>query len=60
MNTYKFLMIMMNGILDDNIIYIISKYIGKKWTINRPKLKQIKVKNTQRSKQNYSFHYYYH
>lgn len=58
--TFKILkMLFANSILNDNIIYIISNYVGKKWSVNLPQLKHIKVKKGKREKQKYSFHYYY-
>ena len=58
--TFKILkMLFSNGVLNDNIIYCISEYVGKKWKVNFTQLKHIKVKQSKREKQKYSFHYYY-
>jgi hypothetical protein len=51
-------MLFINISFNNDIIYIICEYTGKKWIRNTTKSKQIKVKNCKGSKQRYSIHYY--
>ena len=47
-------------VFDYDIIYVISKYFKKVWSIDTTHVKKFKIKNSKREKQKHSFHYYYH
>lgn len=57
--SYKVIKMLFHNIFNNDIIYIISEYTGKKWSINFTPIKKYKVKNGKKEKQRYSFHYYY-
>ena len=59
MKTKTFLNLLFKNMFDDHIIYIISKYLKKKWRVDTPHIKKIKIKNSKKEKCKYSFHYYY-
>lgn len=58
--TFKILKMLFQHILNDDTINIITTYYGKKWSKDFHNIKKIKVKQSKREKQRYSFHYYYH
>ena len=62
MRTKKILELTLKHVFDNHVIYIISKYLKKKWSIDTTDFKKYKVKCTQKSKKKHSFsyHYYYH
>lgn len=58
-NSFKILKVLFQKIFNDDIIYIISKYYGKKWSINFTHFKQIKIKQGKSKKNRQTIHYYY-
>lgn len=58
--TFKILKMLFQHILCDNTIYIVTAYYGKKWSKDFQHIKKVKVKQSKREKQKYSFHYYFH
>lgn len=58
-NSFKILKMLFQKILNNDIIYIISKYYGKKWSVSFPILKQIKIKQSKTKKHRQIVHYYY-
>jgi hypothetical protein len=59
MNTKKMLKSIFKNMFDDHVIYIISKYLKKKWSIDTTDFKKLKIKCSKKEKCKYSFHYYY-
>lgn len=60
MRTKKILELTLKHVFDNHVIYIISKYLKKKWSIDTTDFKKYKVKSRQKGKKQHSFHYYYH
>ena len=60
MRTKKILELTLNHVFDNHVIYIISKYLKKKWSIDTTHFKKFKVKSSKKGKKQHSFHYYYH